>query len=217
MPRIKKTEVTVYKFEELSDKAKEKARDWYREGNDDTFWAENVVEDFESVLTACGYSVERARGSTSQPAIYWEGFAHQGSGASFNASWRASDVNVATLIADRPVTYKDEHNVEQRCESNARLVPMLERMDKLAQADREAYGNTKASNRYHNQSTEYATDEDVQGVVERENEFDSLCDDLAAYLYWSLDKENDYQNSDEVVDENITINEYEFTVDGKRA
>lgn len=30
MPRIMETK--VFKFEELSDKAKEKARDWYREG-----------------------------------------------------------------------------------------------------------------------------------------------------------------------------------------
>ena len=41
MARIKQT--TVYQFDELSDAAKEKARDWYREASaDDAFWQEGA-------------------------------------------------------------------------------------------------------------------------------------------------------------------------------
>ena len=39
MPVIETTTRTLYKFDELSDEAKEKARDWYREaGAGDQWW-----------------------------------------------------------------------------------------------------------------------------------------------------------------------------------
>jgi hypothetical protein len=40
--------------------------------------------------------------------------------------------------------------------------------------------------------------------------------DLARWLYRSLEKEWDYQFSDEAADEAIRANEYTFTVDGRR-
>lgn len=216
MPRIKQT--TVFKFEELNDAAKERARDWFRQLDADfTYWSESVISDFEETLTACGFTIGSTRGNCSRPAIFWEGFSHQGQGASFSASWSASAVNVTALIADRPVTYKDAQGIEQRCELNARLVPILERMQTLAQADMEAYGSTEASHRGQSQSTEYNpgyAKEDADTFAE---EFDSLCDDLANHLFRSLETEYEYQNADAQVDESIIANEYEFTEDGNRA
>lgn len=40
---------TLYKFDELSDKAKEKARDWYREGALDYDWWDSTYEDAERI------------------------------------------------------------------------------------------------------------------------------------------------------------------------
>lgn len=46
MPRTETIEKTVYTFDELSDKAKETARQWFRYSSDgDSFWAESVIED----------------------------------------------------------------------------------------------------------------------------------------------------------------------------
>ncbi|MAG77177.1 MAG: hypothetical protein CL811_10515 [Colwelliaceae bacterium] len=42
--------INVYKYEELSEKAKEKALDWYRETNDYPFLYENLEEDLKIVL-----------------------------------------------------------------------------------------------------------------------------------------------------------------------
>lgn len=47
--RIITTTKTVYKFDELSDSAKEKARDWYRGGSLDYEWWDGVYEDAERV------------------------------------------------------------------------------------------------------------------------------------------------------------------------
>ena len=46
MPEI--IETTVYRLDELSDAAKEKARAWYREGGFDYDWFESVYDDFEA-------------------------------------------------------------------------------------------------------------------------------------------------------------------------
>ena len=52
MPEI--IETTVYRLDELSDAAKEKARAWYREGGFDYDWFESVYDDFESIAEILG-------------------------------------------------------------------------------------------------------------------------------------------------------------------
>ena len=52
MPEI--IETTVYRLDELSDAAKEKARAWYREGGFDYDWFECVYDDFESIAEILG-------------------------------------------------------------------------------------------------------------------------------------------------------------------
>lgn len=52
---------TVYEFEELSDKAKEKARDWYRQFALDDEWWEYVYEDAKEVgLKITAFDLGRA-------------------------------------------------------------------------------------------------------------------------------------------------------------
>lgn len=53
-------------------------------------------------------------------------------------------------------------------------------------------------------------DEATDGIKE-------LLRDYMRWIYKQLEKEHEYQNSNEVVDETITINEYEFDEDGNRA
>jgi len=44
-----------------------------------------------------------------------------------------------------------------------------------------------------------------------------LFRDVMRWAYRSLEREYEYQNADEQIDENIRCNEYEFTEDGDRA
>lgn len=46
---MKTLKIVVYDFDELSDKAKEKARDWYREGALDYDWWDSTYEDAERI------------------------------------------------------------------------------------------------------------------------------------------------------------------------
>lgn len=52
MPDIIQT--TVYRLDELDDRAKERARSWYREGALDYEWFDSVFEDFEQICEILG-------------------------------------------------------------------------------------------------------------------------------------------------------------------
>ena len=49
------------------------------------------------------------------------------------------------------------------------------------------------------------------------DEFRDLMRDFADWIYTSLEEQYESDTSDEVVDENMIANEYEFTEDGERA
>lgn len=56
--RIKETK--VYQYDELSDKAKEKARDWFREASSGYEWWESTYEDAENVgIKISGFDIGR--------------------------------------------------------------------------------------------------------------------------------------------------------------
>lgn len=90
MPR--KVESTVYKFEELSPRAKERARDWYRQGALDYDWWDSVYEDAGRIgLKITGFDLNR--------------------GADAEGKFTSTAVDVANAIlrehGDKTETYKD--------------------------------------------------------------------------------------------------------------
>lgn len=214
MPRT--ITIELFQYSELSDKAKARARDWMREVSaPDSYFSESILEDFQTVATACGFSIGTTPGRRTFPAIYWEGFSHQGQGASFDASWAARNVDNAAIDAlrvDRPAVFRDAQGAEQRCETNAELHALLIEIIALAKQDRSATGTVKASRRGHNLECDY-----YNGRHDFTGAFDTFCVGFAHWLYRNLEREYEYQNSDEVIAENIEANEYEFTAEGKRA
>lgn len=53
-------ETRIYKFNELDDKAKEKARDWYRDGGFDYDWWDCLYDDAENIgLTITEFDIDR--------------------------------------------------------------------------------------------------------------------------------------------------------------
>ena len=217
--RIKHT--NIYTYAELSDDAKAKARDWYREASaGDDFFAESVTEDFKEAAKACGLELSgRNPNNRGDKGIYWSGFSSQGDGASFTASWSAARVDVAAILKDRPATYTDRNGVQQTCEGNAKLAPILEGFAELADLDREAYGSTVAGRGHYQTDTDYNSEHVTHSDVadERAATLKELCSDLAHWFYRTLEREYEYQNSDAAVAEAITCNEYEFTADGESA
>lgn len=97
----------VFFFDELSDKAKERAQDWYRQGIDYEWW-DCVYSNIQDAAQCLGITfstraVPLMNGKTRQkPEIYFSGFYHQGSGSSFAGTWRAKDTDADKLNAEFP-------------------------------------------------------------------------------------------------------------------
>nr|WP_292053745.1 hypothetical protein [Mesorhizobium sp.] len=91
MPEI--IETTVYRLDELSEAAKEKARAWYREGAFDHDWFEFVYDDFERICEILGVELKTRAvrlmggGTRQKPCIWFSGFWSQGDGASFEGRY----------------------------------------------------------------------------------------------------------------------------------
>lgn len=195
--RIKKTE--VFKFAELSDAAKEKAREWYRSGALDYDWWDFIYDDAATIAGLIGIdlftNVVKKRG----PQIYFSGFCSQGDGACFFGSYRYAAGSVATVKSHAPQD-KELHRI----------------VEGLHDCQRRAfYGITATIEHrgHYNHSGCMSFDFDCERKFD-ENEVKQLLRDFADWIYGQLEKEHDWLTSDEQVDESITANEYEFLEDG---
>lgn len=72
-------ETKVYQFDELGERAKERAREWYRQvAFDDSRWSESVIEDSTRIAAILGIDISTRTaqlmgGSTRQKTtIYWD-------------------------------------------------------------------------------------------------------------------------------------------------
>lgn len=70
---------SIVYFDKLSDKAKEKAREWWRNGNDFPFLSEAIKEYTQHKLEKAGYDVEDLK-------VYYSLSNCQGDGVSFTAN-----------------------------------------------------------------------------------------------------------------------------------
>lgn len=193
----------VYELKELNDKAKAKAIEWWRAiSQDDSFWFDCIQEDVTSLFKLCGWSIDR---------ILYSGFWSQGDGACFEGTWKASDVDLDKLKQNAP--NEDElHAICQELIHLQILYPF-------------AYAKVRHRGHYYH---EHCTEFDVSIVDAEENEINTdavisdekhfiyLSKELMRWIYNRLEKEYDYQNSDEVITEAIEANGYTFTETGKR-
>ena len=224
--RIKQTK--VYQYNELSDKAKEKARDWYRRGNcDATYWSKYVNHDAATVAGFLGLDINQTAyktmgGATKyKPTVYFSGFCSQGDGACIEGTWRASDVKPDKLKEHAP---QDEE-----------LHRIVDGLAEIAKEYPDGSFTVKHSGPYpHSGCTHFNIELPCEAFDEAE--YDSpehtrldekisndgetlkeLARDFMNWIYKQLKEEWDYQNSDEQVEESIRANEYEFLEDGTRA
>jgi hypothetical protein len=232
---------TVYQFDELSDDAKETAREWFR--GCDSPDLDSVVTDFCEILGHLGFTVE-------SKDVEWSGFCSQGDGASFTGLFNLADMKPEALKAwgsgetvnvclQDVAAFKPDASRFYR--EVLRCLPLSHWAEWRA-LFRETRSETRVSierysSRYSHHMTMQAgdsgewceavayfmgdTEYDDSGV---ESACDNFTDDvrdfarnLAQSLYSALEREYEYQTSDDSADENIQINEYEFTENGERA
>jgi hypothetical protein len=166
--------VNIYKFSELSDKAKDSARDWWREGALDHGWWESIYEDAERIgLKITGFDTGRSREITGD----------------FTSTPEETADKVLAEHGDRCGTWAEANHYKKTL------------AEFMATAEKDEDGELAT----------YALENEREGI---DREF--LRALLEEYLS-TLRKEEEYQLSDEVADEMIVVNEYEFTEDGRTA
>lgn len=222
-------ETTVYQFTELSDAAKERAREWYRRCQEgDNYWSESVIEDAAQIAEMMGLDVKQRAvrlmggGTRQEPAIYWSGFSSQGDGACFEGTWRASGVKLGAVAA-----HVGEGNQE------AEIKRIAGEFEAVAKSFPAASFSVEHRGHYsHEHCTEFDFNvrlEDADGnwaemspaqeqaASEAEDSLKEAAKDFMRWIYRQLEIEYEYQNADEQVDETIEANGYEFERDGSRA
>lgn len=196
-------ETVVYKYDELSDAAKAKAREWYLNGGLNYDWWDFCYEDFVRVVEILGIEFSTRRNSK-EPEIYFTGFYCQGSGSSFVGTYRYAKGALAKIKGYAP---QDEE---------------LHRIAKALQDVQSRYFYKLAaritSHRDSSISVEVWHDDDCyRDIGDAEDEITTLMNDFNHWMFRSLEREYEWLTSDEAVEENIRANEYEFDEDGRRA
>jgi hypothetical protein len=200
-------ETTVYQFDELNPEAKERARDWYREASSADFaefHAESMYEDFLRVAEIFGITIRTYRKTY---GIYWSGFSSQGDGASYAGHYRYA----------KGTPKKIREYAPQDTELH-RIADDLQHLQRLCFYTLTASINAGNSHYSHSGTMRFEVENRLGGEVAEgyQENLTQLLRDFADWMYRQLEKEYEYQNSDEVVDENIRANEYEFTENGAR-
>lgn len=178
MSKVIKTK--VYEYDELSDKAKETACDWYRRVRDSDEWWESTFDDAERAgLKIKGFDIDHG----------------------------TIKGDFLTDAADCAESIRDEHG--EMCETHKTAEKFLKAIEEeTKQFNNLVDETTNQSNATYEQEKAF-----TETISEMEEGF--LHDILEDYLI-SLSKEYEYQQSEEVVSENIRENEYTFTKEGER-
>lgn len=196
--------VKVFQFDELSEEAKEKAREWWREGFQyEEFDYEPIFDDAKEIGKLLGITIDN---------IYFTGFYSQGDGASFTGDYSYKKGSVKA-IKDYAPTDKELHKLAKAlADLQKSFFYGLCASIRPNHASRYAHEYSVTVGAYDNREN-HSYDVDAQA----EEELADLLRDFMRWIYRRLRDDFEYHLSDEHVDESCRINEYEFYNDGRRA
>lgn len=197
---MRKVEIEVFSFDELSESAKDRAREWFRQGIE--FDSTNVIECMViPAATMLGITIDRPRGQRTGYAVDWD---TNPIGAAFVGSWRAADVKPGAIEKEWP-RESVLHVIARDLEAVAAEFP-------------DAYANCDTGRGCFQRVEAYANDDSDDPATDADRAAQSIVDALQSFAHWigsTIAAEMEYQFSDECVDELIEANGYEFTAAGE--
>lgn len=205
MRTIKKS---IFTFSELSDTAKEKAREWYRQDLPVDYGS--IFDDAANIADILGLDIRQTRKETMNgevyyaPTVFFSGFWSQGDGACFEGRYSYKKGWKKTLKAF--------------C-NDAEMLRIGQALQDLQKKHFYRLGaSIKHKGRYcHEYSMsvdcEHFDDiyRDLAGV---EEEFKEVFADFARWIYENLRDAYEYANSNDAVDEALIVGEFEFYENG---
>ena len=203
---------TVYKFDELSDEAKQAAIESARYADVEFFgWWDSSFDSFAEAADLFGLDIRQTRksfadgGHRYDPTIYFSGFSSQGDGACFEGYY----------------TYKKGalKATKQAFPGDSELLCIVRDLQTLQQRNfYQLTATTKHRGHYNHSGCMDITVDRADGKAFSGGDEESLKQlfrDFADWIYSHLEKEYDYLTSDESVAESLSANEVEFTEDGQ--
>ncbi len=204
----------IYAFEELSDAAKEKALQDYCTSGMDYEWWDYIYEDAAAIAELFGFDIRQRRVDTTdgghryEPSIYFSGFYSQGDGACCEGDYRYMKGALRQVKEYAPQD-KELHEIVAGLQAFQR---------------RYFYGiraTVKHSGHYYHSG---CTSIDVTWTMpsgyeeypdlDTQEDVAQLLREFMDWIYSQLEKEWDYQTSEEAFIETCEANGYEFTADG---
>ena len=189
--------INTYTFSDLSEKAKDRARQYYHDTHmSDGFWHKCTIDDAKEVGKILGFDIDK---------VYFSGFWSQGDGASWTGGYRyakGAPAKVASYTGN-----------------DAELIRIA---NGLQDIQRPHFYKLRASvsrtGRYYHSHTMRADVEDCtdpyRDVSDAEKDLLELFRDFADWIYNNLRKEYDYQTSDPAITEAFDANDVAFDAGG---
>ena len=203
-----------YTFDELGASAKERARQWWREGME--FDHDFTTDWLSEVCGALSIEIDAKK-------VYWRVFCSQGGGSSYSARVNALKLlrafESSALASVAPALELPAPPTLNHC-----VRFMLENASATVTAN---CGQSRGCGGEFNLHTEHDIDcynldgrrhARIAAQLTALGEWaESVLNAINDWFYRALESEYESQNSDEVVDETIEINGYEFDIDGGAA
>jgi len=189
-------QISVYKFNELSDEAKETAIERFKEL--DYEWWDAAYEDFKTIGTLMGIDIDN---------IYFSHMYCQGSGACFEGTYSYKKGSVKALKEYAP-----------QDETLHGIVEGLYSVQRKAFYSLEAKVKQRGHYNHANCTDIDVTDNrlDYYEAASQDNE-EAISEFLRDFMNWMMKRlyaEYEYLTSEEAIIETINCNDYEFDEDG---
>lgn len=204
------------KYSELTDSAKAKARDWYRESTGQDEWWENTYEDARVCSSCLGIEIDMRIKHNVGADISFSSFYTQGSGCSFNGTfWFGIAEHAVTKTKAYASQDEELHHLATLAEA------LYARWTSIAVAERVVGNNylkTSSIPIVGKTRGYWSNQVNVDNLEEQEMVLEDDCNTLvsgfASWIYKRLQQEYEYQTSDTACEEGITANDYDFNEDG---
>jgi len=191
-------EVTYYKFDELSEAAKEHAIEKLSDINVDFEWHDFTIDDIKTIGKIIGIDIDN---------VYFSGFSSQGDGACFEGHYAYKKGSLKEIKEYAP---KDET-----------LHTITESLFKLqAKNFFKLTASVKHSGHYYHENctiidvSYYDYNDNDRLTDSIEQDLKELLRDFMRWSYRLLEKDYEYLTSEEAIKETILANEYEFDENG---
>lgn len=212
-------EIQLFKYDELTPTAQEKAREWYRDLEMQDCDLSFVTEDFTEIAEMLGFDFSThtvtlyGGGKRQEPNIYYSLSYSQGDGASFEGRYEFRKGFAKAVKTHAPQDTKlhaivnELARIQKAC--GYRLSATITQSGNYTHARTMSAEVYQKDDRYMEESKPFADN--------LESDFQEVVYDLGDWLHDRLKEEYEFRLSDESITESLEANDYDFEADGSRA